>query len=79
MWVRSVLISSLSFLSCLGDDDGFILQMVSLDFVPTEDHINSMFGSFRETTPFMTHIDSEGEEHLNFAEAGYDSANFIQL
>ena len=55
-----------------------ILQMCSLEFIPTGD-ILDYIKEFRETKSFAIELNSEGEEVSKFAEAGYDSSNYWQL
>jgi len=55
-----------------------ILQMCSLEFVPTETALSFMF-TFRETNAFATEINSNDESFSKFEEAGYETANFWQL
>ena len=56
-----------------------ILEMVSLDFIDTEDFLTELF-DFRETAAFETKIDEEtGDSTSKFEAAGYESANFILL
>lgn len=55
-----------------------ILQMCSLEFIPTADLLN-WIKEFRETDSFAIQVDSSGEEVSRFAESGYDSSNYWQL
>ena len=56
-----------------------ILEMVSLDFIDTEDFVTEIF-NFQETNPFASHYDpATGDNHSKFLAAGYDSSNFILL
>ena len=54
-----------------------ILRLVSLEVVQTEEYF-SFFG-FRETEPFKTKKDDEGEETSKYSDAGYESSNFFYL
>ena len=55
-----------------------ILQLVSADVVDVDPWIEYLH-EFRETEPFFLRYDSEGRAYSKFEDAGYDSANFIQL
>jgi len=55
-----------------------ILQMCSLEFIPTQDLLNWM-KEFRETDSFAIQVDSSGEEISKFADSGMDSSNYWQL
>ena len=55
-----------------------ILEMCSLEFIPTETVFGYMH-SFRETQPFASKIDENGEDVSKFAAAGYENANYWQL
>lgn len=55
-----------------------ILKMCSLDFVNTGWLLAKLF-NFRETESMNTKFDSNGEPQSKFADAGYDSANFLEL
>ena len=52
-----------------------ILEMCSLEFIPTETVFEYMH-SFRETNPFASKIDENGENTSKYAAAGYESANY---
>lgn len=55
-----------------------ILKMCSLEFVNTGWVLEKIF-NFRETESMNTKYDSNGEPYSKFADAGYDSANFLEL
>ena len=55
-----------------------ILEMCSLEFLPTETIFKYMH-SFRETNPFASKIDENGEDTSKFAAAGYENSNYWQL
>ena len=55
-----------------------ILKMCSLEFINTGWALEKMF-SFRETVSINTEVDSNGEDVSKFADAGYDSSNFVEL
>ena len=55
-----------------------ILSLVSLEFVDTDPLLERMF-EIRETPAFETVIDDDGDPQSNFAEAGYESSNFLDL
>lgn len=50
--------------------------MVSLEFINTDPVLEDMF-DFRETEAFETVIDEYGEPSSKFADAGYESANYL--
>lgn len=52
--------------------------MCSLEFINTEWVLKSIV-SFRETDPISGKVSSTGEVISKFADAGYDSSNFIEL
>ena len=54
------------------------LGLVSLDFIDTDFLLEEMF-DFRETDAFGTYIDGYGEPQSHFADAGFETSNFIEL
>jgi len=55
-----------------------ILEMVSLDFVETDEVINALF-DYRETPIFMAEDRGGDELESKFGDAGYDSSNYVLL
>ena len=55
-----------------------ILSLVSLEFIDTGFLLDEMF-DFRETVAFGSYTDEYGETVSHFAEAGFESSNFIEL
>ena len=55
-----------------------LMQLCAMDFLHTETIFNTLF-KFRETPAFRTIEYANGEEKSSFADAGYESANFVLL
>lgn len=53
-------------------------SLVQFDFLNIEDKLGEIF-EFRETEAFLTTYDEDGEAESRFADAGYESSNFIAL
>ena len=79
--VQIVIMTSLFRLKQPANSSGImqtIWRLVSLDIIETGPIFDSMF-RFRETEAYLTEYDEYGLPVSSFAEAGYESSNFIQL